>query len=284
MNSTRDHLDRYREQGFVVLPDVLDVSELEAVRAALQPYLDLEVQGRNDFEGEQTRRVYSLVGRGVVFERTVEHAAVLELLDALLQPGYLLTASQAICISPGETPQPLHYDDAFYLLPRPRPEVSVSTIWALDDFTAANGGTEVVPGSHLWDDERVASVYRDDLDVTIDPALLAQIEPLEMKAGSLVVFSGELLHRGGANRSSAPRCAFSHQYCEPWARQQENFMLSVPRERAKAMTPRLRELLGYSIHPPFMGQVAGRHPEKSLADDYVNSLDADDAEIRSRRG
>ena len=284
MNSTRNHLDRYREQGFVVLPDVLDVSEIEAVRAALQPYLDLEVPGRNDFEGERTRRVYSLVGRGAVFERTVEHPAVLELVDALLQPGYLLTASQAICINPGETPQPLHYDDAFYLLPRPRPEVSVSTIWALDDFTAANGGTEVVPGSHLWDDERVAGVYRDDLGVTIDPALLAQVTPLEMKAGSLVVFSGALLHRGGANRSSAPRRAFSHQYCEPWARQQENFLLSVPRDRTKAMSPRLRELLGYSIHPPFMGQIAGRHPEKSLADDYVNSLDADDSEIRSRRG
>ena len=76
MNSTRNHLDCYREQGFVVLPDVLDVSELEAVRAALQPYLDLEVPGRNDFEGERTRRVYSLVGRGVPRSNaTVEHPA-----------------------------------------------------------------------------------------------------------------------------------------------------------------------------------------------------------------
>ncbi len=107
--------------------------------------------------------------------------------------------------------------------------------------------------------------------------------PVEMQAGSLVLFSGTLLHRGGANRSSAPRLAFSHQYCEPWARQQENFTVSVPRERAKAMSPRLRQLLGYSIHPPFMGQLAGRHPEKALADDYVNSLLADDLVIASRR-
>jgi hypothetical protein len=49
------------------------------------------------------------------------------------------------------------------------------------------------------------------------------------------------------------------------------------------MSPRLRQLLGYSIHPPFMGQLAGRHPEKALADDYVNSLVADDAAIASRR-
>ena len=276
-------LARYHEQGFVILRDVLDASEVEALRAALQPYLDLDVRGRNNFEGELTQRVYSLVGRGSVFERTAEHPAVLELVDQLLGPGYLLTASQAICIQPGETPQPVHYDDTFYTLPRPRPAVSVSTIWALDDFTAVGGATEVIPGSHAWDDERVANTYTTDPDMPTDEKLAALLTPVEMPAGSLVLFAGTLLHRGGANRSARPRRAFSHQYCEPWARQQENFTLSVPRERAKAMSPRLRQLLGYSIHPPFMGQLAGRHPEKSLADDYVNSLVEDDAAIASRR-
>jgi len=284
MGANEDLLHRYREDGFVVLRDVLDAAEVDVLRGALQPYLELQQQGRNNFEGERTQRVYSLVGRGAVFERTAEHPAVLELLDALLLPGYLLTASQAICIGPGETPQPVHYDDTFYRLPRPRPAISVSTICALDDFTAENGGTEVVPGSHTWSDRQVATVYTTDADVPDDESLVAQLTPLEMTAGSLVVFAGTLLHRGGANRSAARRRAFSHQYCEPWARQQESFMLSIPRERARAMSPRLRELLGYSIHPPFMGQLAGRHPEKSLADGYVNSLVADDAEIAARRG
>ena len=252
---------------------MLDGGEVEALRAALQPYLDLGWAGRNDFEGERTQRVYSLVGRGEVFERTVEHPAVLAFMDALLRPGYLLTASQAICIHPGETPQPVHYDDTFYTLPRPRPAVSVSTIWALDDFTGPGGGTEVIPGSHLWDDDRVAG--GDWMD---------ELVPVEMAAGSLVVFAGTLLHRGGANRSDRTRRAFSNQYCEPWARQQENFTVSVPRERAARMSPRVRELLGYSIHPPFMGQLAGRHPQKSLAPDYVNSLIADDEELARRPG
>ncbi len=282
MISTEQSLAIYREQGFVILHGVLSPSEVEDLRGALQPYLDLTVRGRNDFEGERTQRVYSLVGRGAVFERTVEHPAVLELVDALLLPGYLLTASQAICISPGETPQPVHYDDTFYVLPRPRPAVSVSTIWALDDFTATNGGTEVIPGSHSWDDERVAATYKADPNAPGDEAWESRLIPVEMPAGSLVLFAGTLLHRGGANRASTSRCAFSHQYCEPWARQQENFTLSVPRERAREMSLRLRQLLGYSIHPPFMGQLAGRHPEKSLAEDYVNSLVADDAAIASR--
>ena len=60
-------------------------------------------------------------------------------------------------------------------------------------------------------------------------------------------------------------------------------MLSIPPERTRRMSPRLRQLVGYSIHPPFMGQLAGRHPEKSLAEGYVNSLVADDAAIAARR-
>ena len=284
MTSTARLLDQYHEQGFVILRDVLGASEIQALRAALQPYLDLDVRGRNNFEGERTQRVYSLVGRGKEFERTAEHPAVLALVDALLRPGYLLTASQAICIQPGETPQPVHFDDTFYTLPRPRPAVSVSTIWALDDFTAVGGATEVIPGSHVWDDDRVATAYTVNPDVPDDQSLVKRLTPVEIPAGSLVFFAGTLLHRGGANRSASPRRAFSHQYCEPWARQQENFTVSVPRERARAMSPRLRQLLGYSIHPPFMGQLAGRHPEKALADDYVNSLVADDAEIAARRG
>ena len=279
MAETDELLDSYHERGYVVLEDVLDGTQIDALGSALQPYLDLGWSGRNDFEGEQTQRVYSLVGRGRVFEKTAEESTVLSLLDSLLQPGYLLTASQAICIHPGETPQPVHYDDTFYSIARPRPAISVSTIWALDDFTREGGGTELIPGSHMWSDDEISRFYESQLRGLSDKELDGQFVPLEMGAGSLVLFAGTLLHRGGKNQSRVIRRAFSHQYCEPWARQQENFMMSIPRERVKAMSARLRQLLGYSIHPPFMGQLAGRHPEKSLAEGYENSLISDDAAI-----
>jgi len=258
------HVQRIRRDGYTIIEDFLSTEDLREVRAGLAPYLNTHA-GRNNFEGYQTERVYTLVARGKIFERLSEEPRVLALLDRFLLPGYLLTASQAICIGPGETPQPIHADDMFYRIPRPRPAISISTIVAVDAFTAENGGTEILPGSHSWSDAQIAGAYNGiDHGTPAHQALLKQLVPVRMPAGACVVFSGTLLHRGGANISSAPRLAFSNQYCEPWARTQENFFLGVPPELAREMSPRVQQLLGYSIWPPFMGQVTARHPTKAL--------------------
>jgi len=75
----------------------------------------------------------------------------------------------------------------------------------------------------------------------------------------------------GANRSNAPRLAFTNQYCEPWARPQENFYLGVPKEKVRAMSREMQILLGYELRRPgdIMGQVGGYHPIKTLDPDFV---------------
>ena len=224
--------------------------------------------GRNPFEGERTHRVYALLAKAETVAPMVEHPRVLDIVDHLLEPNYLLTACQVIHLLPGETEQAVHFDDGFYSIPRPRPSVSISTIWAVDDFTAENGATEVIPGSHRWDDAQLP-----DQD---DPRL----RPVVMPAGSAVIFHGTLWHRGGANRSDAPRCAISPQYCQPWARQQENMMLAVG-ARAARYSERIRAMLGYSIHPPFMGFVDGGHPSRLIEDGY--DADRTGASTESKR-
>jgi ectoine hydroxylase-related dioxygenase (phytanoyl-CoA dioxygenase family) len=268
------HLDELDTHGYTVLPDFLLPAALAQVRAGLAPHLATH-SGRNNFEGFRTERVYTLVGRGRCFEDIAADERVLALLDRLLRPGYLLTASQAICIHPGETPQPIHHDDSFYPVPRPRPSISFSTIVAVDAFTAENGGTEVIPGSHRWSDGRIAGAYDGrDADAAVPPALERALVPMVVPAGACLFFHGTLLHRGGANRSSAPRLAFSNQYCEPWARTQENFYLGVPPAIVGLMSPRLQTLLGYEIMPPFMGHVTASHPTKVLRPGYVNAVAA----------
>lgn len=257
-------LERLARDGFVIIENFLQPAQVLALRQALAPHLGQHA-GRNAFEGRATERVYTLVARGRLFEEITEDARILGLLDRLLAPGYLLTASQAINIMPGEAAQPLHFDDSFYRLQRPRPAISWSMILAVDDFTAENGATEVIAGSHLWGDEQVKGLFPDA------PGSARRLEatPVVMPAGSCIFFSGTLLHRGGANRSARPRLAITNQYCEPWARTQENYFLGVPRDIAGAMSPRLQQLLGYDIWPPFMGHVTASHPVKALAQDFT---------------
>jgi len=254
------HAERMRRDGYTIIADFFDAPTLAAIRDGTAPHFGTH-RGRNAFEGFTTERIYTLVARGKVFERIAEDPRLLALIGRFLQPNFLLSAAQAINIYPGEAEQGLHHDDSFYKVPRPRPGLSVSMIAAIDDFTGENGATTIVPGSHLWES---------------GPPVLERAHrekrPAVMKAGSIMVFPGTFIHGGGANRSNAARLALTYQYCEGWLRQQENFFLAIPRDIAKTMSPRLRELLGYSIWPPFMGMVTAHHPQRVFDDDFANPV------------
>jgi hypothetical protein len=263
------HTARLKTQGFTIIEDYMSAAQLARFRAGLAGHLGT-YRGRNSFEGLTTERVYTLVGRGKVFEEIAEDARLLALLDRWLMPHYLLSADHAICIYPGENAQSVHWDDSFYPFARPRPAISMSTIGAIDAFTAQNGGTVMYPGSHLWGAERTEAL-RLALARGEKTADTQSVISLTMPAGALCLFQGTLVHGAGANRSDKPRLAYTNHYCEPWARQQENFALGIPKERVAEMSPTLQALLGYELRRPgdIMGQVSGYHPMKTLDPEWV---------------
>ena len=261
----------YDTQGFVIFDRVLDGGQLTAIREALAPWFAEGKTGRNDFEGLKTNRVYAMLAKSPVFADLVIHPLALAFAEAELGPTCLLSACLAINLHPSETVQPWHTDDGGIAAARPRPAYGVSTFWAIDDTTEENGATEVIPGSHLWADSHLdgglsgkAFADRTVRDVSDDPGARADAVKMTMPAGSLGIAKGTLLHRGGANRSDRPRLIITPQYCAGWARQLENMVLAVPPEIAAGLPERARELLGYSIHPPFMGYVDGVHPRRLL--------------------
>ncbi|UAK31070.1 phytanoyl-CoA dioxygenase family protein [Nocardia asteroides] len=234
--------------GYVILEDLISTEDCARIRESAAELLDHT--GRNIFEGQRTQRLYSVLEKTRDCDRLVDHPRVLALLDRLFLPNYLLSQLQVINILPGENAQLLHHDDGFYPLPRPRPPVGAATVWAIDPFTRTNGATVVIPGSHLWADRR--------------PTASDSIVSVEIAPGSCVFFLGTLWHGGGANRSAHPRLAVTAQYCEPWLRPQEAFTLSTSRDCARTVSEDIRRMLGYSIHPPFIGQVNGMHPKRLL--------------------
>jgi ectoine hydroxylase-related dioxygenase (phytanoyl-CoA dioxygenase family) len=130
--------------------------------------------------------------------------------------------------------------------------VVVNTMWAFDDFTEENGATRLVPGSHRFPTPE----YTDDL-----PTVTA-----EMPAGSVIFYPGSVVHGGGANRTDLPRLGVILEFVASWLKPQENHILAVSPDVVAGLPERLQELLGYNVYPPFVGNVDGRHPRKTLED------------------
>lgn len=264
------HKARYDTDGYLVFENVLDGQMLSRVKSALAPYLDSPLKGRNDFEGTKTNRVYAMLAKDPIFAELAIHPLALAFAEADLGQTLRLSACLAIQLHRDETVQPWHFDDAHMLAPRPRDAWGLSAFWAIDDTTLENGATQFLRGSHLWGDDQsplkldTPAFEKRGLDYSDKDSEFDIVTP-ELPAGSLMIAKSTLWHRGGANKTDKPRTIITPQYCVGWARQLENMVLAVPPEKAAKLPRRAQELLGYSIHGPFMGYVDGMHPTKTLA-------------------
>ena len=244
-----EHIERLDRDGFTILHDAFSTLLAEQLSADIDR---LEAIGRvkpadNDFEGRRTTRVYNLLAHSTGYEQIPLHPVVLPLVKHLLGDGCLVSSLSSITIGPGETAQPIHADDQVIPIARPHPACTANSMWALTDFTAANGATRVIPGSHLADH---SPVYRQHYDSV----------PAEMPAGSILVWHGSLWHGGGANRTNERRRGIAMNYCAGWVRQQENQQLGIPTSRVKRFSPELQELCGFGIYRGLIGHIDRKPP------------------------
>lgn len=226
-----------KSDGACVLTDVLDASFVAAVRDELEPWVGATGGGRDAFTGFQTTRTGALVARSPTCRDIVMHPTILSLANAFLAPWtnrIQLHLTQVIRIQPGQGSQPLHRDRLAWggFVPK-EIEPQFNTIWALTDFTDLNGATRVVPGSPGWPDDRRAGDEEKTQAV--------------MTAGSVLLYSGSVVHGGGENRSDADRWGLNITYTLSWLRTEENQYLSCPPEIARDLDPDLQELLGYTM-------------------------------------
>jgi ectoine hydroxylase-related dioxygenase (phytanoyl-CoA dioxygenase family) len=249
------HVEAVAANGYTIIEDAFDAGFADAVRADLERLED-ELQivpARNDFEGSRTVRIYNLLAHGERFQQIAEAPSVLPVVDRVLDPGCLVSSLSSIAICPGETAQPIHADDQLIPIPKPHPPTVCNTMWALTDFTEANGATRLMPGTHLADSSP---------DFTSDYETI----PAEMAKGSVLVWHGSLWHGGGANRTDERRYGIAMNYCAGYIRQQENQQLGLPADLVRTFSPRLQQLVGYGIYNGLMGHIDKQSPATLLGD------------------
>ena len=236
-----------REDGAVIVNNLVGTDTADTVSRELRHAFDSE--GRNsesDFNGFSTLRISAILAHSRTSAELIGHPCVLEVMDDILLPhclSYRTGSCTGIEVLPGETDQVLHSDDGIYPLRIPGVEWQADVMWALDDFTAENGATRVVLGSHRWD----GPGRRGEDDVTL----------AVMPKGSALFYLGSVRHGGGANRGEHARMGLINTYSLGWLRQEENHYLTIPREVADSYPERIRRLIGYQGH----GRNLGWYPD-----------------------
>ena len=246
------HVARVRSCGYTVVENAIAPVLVDALNAALER-LEREHDAKpamNGFEGHKTVRIYNLLKYGAPFEQVPVHESVLPIVEGVLDPGCLISSLSSIAIDPGETAQPIHADDMVIPLAKPHSPIVCNSMWALSDFTDANGATRLVPGSHLKPNPDYGGQY--------------DTVPAEMKKGSVLIWDGALWHGGGANRTATRRTGIAMNYCAGFIRQQENQQLGLAPDLVRGFSPRLQELIGYGVYQGLIGHIDKKSPAQLL--------------------
>lgn len=191
----------------------------------------------DSFFGIKTKRLHGLLRRSPHFARLLEHPLAVALCEHFLRSNardFRVSTGELMAIGPGESRQVLHRDaDSWHYYPAPRPEILVSVNLALTDFREENGATVLLPGSQSWEASR-------------KPAGDEAVGFAEMRRGDALVYTGNVYHGGGANRTDATRVGLYWGYIPSWLRPLENHVVTNGVEAIEATPPRVQELLGYS--------------------------------------
>ena len=231
--------------GAVIVDDLADAVTVARINAEMAPFIANTPGGSDDFAGRATRRTGALIARSPSSRDLIRHPLILDVTGRLLHraQSFQLHLTQMISIGPDSPGQAIHRDQwAFDFFEFPADyHVQCNTIWAMTEFTEANGATRLLPGSQDW---------TDDFGHTVDETV-----PAEMSVGSCLVYSGKVYHGGGANRSDTIRVGLNITYNVAWLRQEENQYLSVPREIAETLDDELLRLMGYRTGAYALGYI-----------------------------
>lgn len=263
LDDIREAMER---DGGVILEDLCTEALLDRVADDLAPYFAKSMGNEMDkLAGVKTHRLGGLVAKSRSCVDLMMEPRLMALAESVLtyesrtwfgeerivnHSTIQISDTTAISIQPGEKSQSLHRDDVAHYRRHPGPDSQILALIAATPFTAQNGATNVIPGSHRWDDDRMPRR---------EEAVFA-----EMKRGSGVVYLGSTYHGGGANISKAARTGLGFVYAPAFMRQVENQYLATPFEQIRNLPPEVKKLLGYSLSKPYCGYWELDDPAKFL--------------------
>ena len=236
------------EDGACIALNVLPLELCDALIADFQPHLDHmpwgtdELGYRDNFYGQQTKRLHGLFSKSAHMQEVLTHPLFLSLarrmfVEPRISNDIRLSNTELMVLSKDQDVQEFHTDGASWQRIQAAEkangnEILISANCALTDFTETNGATRVVPGSHLWDDDRAPN--DDEVCLAVMPK------------GSALIYTGNAIHSGGANTEDEARFGLYLGYIVSWLRPLENQLVTNAAGDITALSAEAQKLLDVS--------------------------------------
>ena len=242
------------EWGFAIVAELADGETMDGIAHDMNRYARGMRPLEMEFFGGALIKVEGFLAKSSGMVDIAADPFLTELSEAYLGADILMNACGGFILEPGRRAQPLHHDDVLYAPFLPRggpesmvPESMVNFMFAVTDFTAENGATRMVPGSHRWPEGRL-------------PAEDDEVVDIVMPKGSVAIWLGSTWHGAGQNRTTERRLGAEIAFNCGWLRPHEAYHLLVPPALARDMPPLVQEMLGYKAHRGMLGVIKQRSP------------------------
>jgi len=224
--------------GYGLIENCLSLGQVSEIRERMRDQARAERQLYRTVPEPQ--RLRFLPNKGVVFSDLILQPQVTEMMRHGFRGLEFCLSSMAGTLTPQDLPgQMIHYDQI--TLPGYVPQAWVNNaIYMISEFTAENGATLVVPGSHLWG--RGPEIKRAPGGGHV--GYEGETVPIEGAPGAVFVFDGRLWHGAGPARV-AGRIAIVAFYMIPTLRQGENYPASLHQTVYDRLSDAQRTMLGF---------------------------------------
>ena len=229
--------------GYCKIRDALSPEQVRIIRQRVLEQAEGERLAGISQKTPSGQNINCCVNKGQCFEGLIEqHTDIVQggplieqLITEALGAGWICSSLIAAISVKGGVPQALHQDQDNNL--DSHSPMSINILTAISDVDEVNGGTLVIPGSHLV----VSEALRNHKPVgKLPPAI-----NIDAKGGAMIITDGRLLHGTGVNHTETPRIVMLSSMLKPFLRQQENWMLSVSPEVLQRASPKLLHRMGY---------------------------------------
>ena len=221
MELSNAELEEFRENGFLLIRDFLDKRSCEIIKEIAKVHLKYKIEpieteyeyiGIDKDEYRQSvRRLRQVYDRDIVFKNWMQNQKIRPILKQILEDDVVLVTAHHNSImtklAKTSTHTCWHRDSRYWNYD----STNLVSIWlALGEENSQNGVLEFIPKSHKMKlseecfDKK--SFFREDWE--INKELVKKRVSFDLKAGDIVLFHSELLHRANANSSNEDKISF----------------------------------------------------------------------------